>query len=77
MHPALTQYQALSQIQQQTHAGDLHERAERHRGLRALRAARRGSKEIAAAQRRREAAPAHGPLTLAHGFFGREHGSPA
>ena len=76
MHPATTQYQALNQIQQSTHAAELHERAQRHRSLRALRSARRSSKEIAAAQRKANA-PAHAPLTLAHGFFGREHGSHA
>jgi len=80
MHPAHTQYLALNQLQQDTHAAELRERAERDRGRRALRAARRSSKEIEAAQHAALApahAPAYAPLSLLHGFFGREHGSHA
>lgn len=74
MHPATTQYLALNQLQQDTHAAELHERAEHDRKGR--RGARRSSKEIEAAQRAAPA-PAYGRLTLLHGFFGREHGSHA
>lgn len=73
MHPATTQYLALNQVQQDTHAAELHERAARRRGPRG---SRRGSKEIEAAQRA-ATAPAYAPLSLFHGFFGREHGSHA
>lgn len=65
---------ALTQIQQQSRAGDLLDRAERHNRL--SRRARRASKEIEAAQETL-AAYAPQPLFVTHGFFGREHGSHA
>jgi hypothetical protein len=76
MHPATTQYIGLTQIQQSVHADELHERAERHRRLGGLRGSRRSSKEIEATHRA-ALPPAYSPLSLAHGFFGREHGSHA
>ncbi|ADB51256.1 hypothetical protein [Conexibacter woesei] len=65
---------ALTQIQQQSRAADLRERADRHN--RPTRRLRRASKEIEATQQTLTAyAPQ--PLFLTRGFFGREHGSHA
>ncbi|MDW5595996.1 hypothetical protein VSS74_16725 [Conexibacter stalactiti] len=68
---------ALTHIQNDIRAAELHERAQRQRSPRLTRrSSRRTAEEIEAVEAASHA-PAFGALFLGHGFFGREHGSHA